>query len=136
MPAIGFQAVEVKGVVKDYGRQRALFGVSMTMRAGEGTVLLGDNGAGKSTLLGILSTLVRPTRGAVRYGGHTLEELEHESLRAQLGFLSHEVRCYGDLTARENLRFFGRLYGVGGQVDLEALVSAMIGRIGLDGAAD
>jgi heme exporter protein A len=69
----------------------------------------------------------------VRYGGHTLAELEPESLRAQLGFLSHEVRCYGDLSARENLRFFGRLHG---QRDLEPRVEAMLGRVGLAGAAD
>ncbi|MCS6911636.1 MAG: heme ABC exporter ATP-binding protein CcmA [Myxococcales bacterium] len=130
----GLDEVEAQGVVKDYGRQRALCGVSLRLAAGQSTVLLGDNGAGKSTLLGILATLVRPTRGRVLFGGHAAESLEPGALRAQIGLLSHEVRCYGDLSARENLRFFGRLYGL--RAALEERVASLIERVGLAAAAD
>jgi heme exporter protein A len=127
--------VEARGLVKDYGPHRALAGVSLKLRAGEATVLLGDNGAGKSTLLGILATLIRPTRGQVLFGGMRAEDIEATDLRAQLGVLAHEPRCYADLSARENLLFFGRLHGVG-QEALWAQVPALLARVGLQGAAD
>src|SRR5437879_11919159 len=66
---MSFDAVEAHGLTKVFGRQRALAGVDLTLRAGEATALLGPNGAGKSTLVGILATLVSPTAGSVRYGG-------------------------------------------------------------------
>ena len=106
------RTVEIRGLYKDYGRQRALADVSLTLRAGQITALLGDNGAGKSTLMGILATLVRPSRGEVRYDGQPAEACDPLRLRRELGVLSHEPRCYSDLTPRENLHFFGQLHGV------------------------
>jgi len=73
--------------------------------------VFGPNGAGKSTLLGVLSTLVRPTGGEVKYGGKRAEEMGDE-LRASLGMLGHDQFLYDDLTARENLEFFADLYSV------------------------
>src|SRR5262249_11631237 len=67
--AMTFDSVDARGLTKVYGRQRALAGVDLTLRAGETVALLGPNGAGKSTLVGILATLVSPTAGSVRYGG-------------------------------------------------------------------
>jgi heme exporter protein A len=75
------------------------------------TALLGPNGAGKSTLLGVLATLVRPSAGEVRYGRHTAAELG-DALRGRIGVLGHDLFLYAELTAYENLEFFGRLYGV------------------------
>ena len=89
-----FDAVEARGLTKVYGRQRALAGVDLTLRAGEATALLGPNGAGKSTLVGILATLVSPTAGTVRYGG---SEAGDDALRASIGVIAHESHCYGDL---------------------------------------
>jgi heme exporter protein A len=114
-----FDLVEVLDVSRHFGRRRALAHVSISCRAGEIVGILGANGAGKSTLLGILSTLVRPTSGEVRYGGR-LSRDAGDSLRARIGMLGHDLFLYGDLTARENLEFFGRLYGVN---DLDATVS-------------
>ncbi len=96
---------------RHFGRRRALAKTTLTFRAGQVTGLFGPNGAGKTTLLGILSTLVRPTSGEVRYGGATARALG-DPLRGRIGVLGHDLFLYGDLSARENLEFFGRLYGV------------------------
>jgi heme ABC exporter ATP-binding subunit CcmA len=106
-----FDRVEVADVSRLYGRRRALSHVTCTFRAGEIVGLFGPNGAGKSTLLGVLSTLIRPTGGEVRYGDRRARDLG-EALRARVGVLGHDLFLYGDLTARENLTFFGRLHGV------------------------
>ena len=106
-----FDHLTVSGVSRYYGRRRALREVSITIRAGEIVGLLGPNGAGKSTLLGLLATLIEPSAGSVRYGDRTAREAG-TALRAQLGFLSHDLQLYPELTARENLEFFARLYGL------------------------
>lgn len=106
-----FDRVEVADVSRLYGRRRALSHVTCTFRAGEIVGLFGPNGAGKSTLLGVLSTLIRPTGGEVRYGDRRARALG-DALRARVGVLGHDLFLYGDLTARENLTFFGRLHGV------------------------
>jgi len=106
-----FHDIEVRGVSRRYGRRRALVRANLTCRAGEVVGLFGPNGAGKSTLLGIVSTLMRPSEGEVRYGGRPAAEWG-EGLRARIGVLGHDLYLYGDLTARENLEFFGRLYAV------------------------
>jgi len=87
--------------------------------------LLGPNGAGKSTLLAILATLSAPTSGSVRYGDATARE-QGPAVRARLGALGHDLYLYPELTARENLDFFARLYRVrsaGARVE-EALATA------------
>jgi ABC-type multidrug transport system ATPase subunit len=98
-------------VARHFGRRRALAKTSLTFRAGEIAGLFGPNGAGKSTLLGVVSTLVRPTTGEVRYGASTARALG-DALRGRIGVLGHDLFLYGELTARENLLFFGRLYGL------------------------
>ena len=141
-----FRQVGARGVYQDFGRRRALAGVDVTLRAGEAAVLLGDNGAGKSTLLSVLATLLRPTRGRVLFDDHPAEALEPAALRAALGVLAHEPRCYADLSARENLRFFGRLYGLDSaqrsgapSIDGQPLIDraeALLDRLSLRDAAD
>ncbi len=125
-----FDAVEARGLTKVYGRQRALAGVDLTLRAGEATALLGPNGAGKSTLVGILATLVSPTAGSVAYGGS--EAGDEDALRGAIGVIAHESHCYGDLTGHENLVFFARLYGV---PEAPAVADAQLDRVGLRDAA-
>jgi heme exporter protein A len=115
---LDFDRVDITGVTRRYGRRRALVRANLTCRAGEIVGLFGPNGAGKSTLLGIVSTLTRPSEGEVRFGGRLAAELG-DGLRARIGVLGHDLYLYGDLTARENLTFFGRLYGL---VDLAARV--------------
>jgi heme exporter protein A len=107
-PSPSFDRIEARGLERVYGRQRALGGVDLTMRAGEAAALLGPNGAGKSTLVSILATLVTPSKGQVHYGGDEASE----EVRRQIGVIAHESLCYGDLNAIENVHFFARLYDV------------------------
>src|SRR5690606_16406698 len=92
----------------------------------------GPNGAGKSTLLGVLATLVRPSSGNVLYGERTAAEWG-DRLRGRLGVLGHDLFLYADLTARENLEFFGHLYGV---PDLTTRVAASLAAARLTERAD
>ncbi len=102
-------AVEVDGLVKQFGNRRALDGASFSLEQGAFLSIFGPNGAGKTTLLRILATLSRPTRGTVRLLGVDALE-EPERLRSQIGLISHKSMLYGDLTAYENLAFFSSLY--------------------------
>jgi heme ABC exporter ATP-binding subunit CcmA len=101
----------VAGVSRTYGRRRALSKVTLDAHAGRVLGLFGPNGAGKSTLLNILATLLRPSSGDVRYGDHRAADAG-DGLRGSIGVLGHDLFLYPDLTAAENLRFFGQLYGV------------------------
>lgn len=96
---------------RTFGRRRALSRVSIEARAGRVLGLFGPNGAGKSTLLNILATLLRPSSGEVRYGDHRVATAG-DALRGAIGVLGHDLFLYPELTAAENLRFFGQLYGV------------------------
>ncbi|MEO0321333.1 MAG: ABC transporter ATP-binding protein [Myxococcota bacterium] len=107
-----FDEVRGEGLVKLYGRTRALAGVDLTLRAGEVTVIEGPNGSGKSTLLALLSLEARPTRGSLRYGEREGQR-ERRRLRRHIGLLSHQPMLYPDLNAQENLAFFAGLLGVG-----------------------
>jgi ABC-type multidrug transport system ATPase subunit len=109
--SVDFNELSIRELSRNYGRRRALSRVSLDCRAGEVVGLLGPNGAGKSTLLSIVSTVTAPTSGEIRYGRRTAKEIG-SSLRASIGVLSHDLHLYPELTARENLTFFARLYGV------------------------
>jgi heme exporter protein A len=106
-----FDQVEAKGLVKTFGPTRALAGVDMMLRAGEVTVIEGPNGSGKSTLLGILSLLVRPTRGTIHFGNRDAFA-QADALRATIGVLAHAAMVYPDLTGIESLALSAALYGV------------------------
>ncbi len=122
-----FTRLTLKDVSRNFGRRRALARVSFACEAGEIVGLLGPNGAGKSTLLGILATLVAPSSGEVRYGEQTAHEAG-AALRRCIGLLAHDLHLYPELTAGENLEFFGRLYGVR---DARARVAGWLERAGL-----
>lgn len=109
--ACDFDVVSVEAVSRHYGRRRALARVSLACRAGTITGLFGPNGAGKSTLLGVLSTLQTPSSGRVMYGERDAPAWG-DPLRGRIGVLGHDLFLYADLTARENLIFFGELYGI------------------------
>ncbi len=104
-----FTRVAVTDVGRWFGRRKALVGVTFDGQAGDIIGLLGPNGAGKSTLLAILATLLTPSAGRVAYGSTTAQEAG-PALRARLGVLGHDLYLYPELTARENLTFFGKLY--------------------------
>jgi heme exporter protein A len=104
-------AVELHGVGRAYGERIALAGVTLSLAAGRTLAVLGANGAGKTTLLRILATLLRPHAGEVRVLGCALPG-EAWKARGRIGLLAHEPLLYRDLSARENLRFHGKLHGV------------------------
>jgi ABC-type multidrug transport system ATPase subunit len=109
--SVDFLDLSIRELSRNFGRRRALSRVSLDCRAGEIVGLLGPNGAGKSTLLSIVSTLAAPSSGSVLYGGRTAREIG-APVRSRIGVLSHDLHLYSELTAIENLIFFGRLYGV------------------------
>ncbi len=109
--SVDFLDLSIRELSRNFGRRRALSRVSLECRAGEIVGLLGPNGAGKSTLLSIVSTIAAPSSGDVLYGGRTAREIG-PPVRSRIGVLSHDLHLYSELTALENLVFFGRLYGV------------------------
>jgi ABC-type multidrug transport system ATPase subunit len=100
--------VTLTAVVKQFGRFAALRGVSAEFLPGRLYAILGDNGAGKTTLLRALAGLARPTRGSVSIlGTADLRSVCHE-----LGYMAHPSLLYDEMSGMENLRYFGRLYGI------------------------
>ena len=102
--------IEVVNLRKSYGSVTALDGLSLRLLAGELVALLGPNGAGKSTFVRCVSGRVVPDRGEVRLGGAPADATRRSRL---VGWVPQEIALYSDLNARENLRIFGQLYGLG-----------------------
>ncbi len=105
--------LRVDNVRKRFGRIVALDGVSFTIAPGELFGLLGPNGAGKTTLLSILAGLMTADAGKVTLDSHDVSPHGHQ-VRANIGLAPQDLALYPELTARENLQFFGRLYGIRG----------------------
>ncbi len=107
----GEPIIEVKDLVKRYGQLTAVDSITFEVPAGEIFGLLGPNGAGKTTTIAILSSLIRPTSGTARVAGI---DVVRSSLaaRSKLGVVPQEIALYPSLTARDNLLFWGRMYGV------------------------
>jgi heme ABC exporter ATP-binding subunit CcmA len=101
-------AVIVTNLVKQFGRFAALRGISAEFAPGQLYVIVGDNGAGKTTLLRTLAGLARPTRGTLSVLGTT----DLRSIRREIGYMAHPSLLYDELTGTENLRYFGKLYGI------------------------
>jgi heme exporter protein A len=108
---VDFERLAVLNVSRHFGRRKALSQITFTCDSGAIVGLLGPNGAGKSTLLSILATLLAPSTGSVEYGARTVAD-GGADLRARIGLLAHDLFLYPELTARENLTFFGQLYGL------------------------
>ena len=120
--------IQVRRLVKRFGMKSVLRGVDFSVQPGEFVALLGPNGAGKTTFLRVLASLSRPSLGEVRVAGFHLPD-QAAAVRARLGIVSHLPLLYGDLTAEENLRFYGRMYGI---EDLEARLSQVLTMVGLE----
>jgi heme exporter protein A len=102
--------VEAEGLVRAFGGRRAVDGVSLALQRGDCLALFGPNGAGKTTLLRLLAGLLAPSSGRCLVGGVALRE--GRAARAQVGLISHASMLYGALSARENLEFSARMYGL------------------------
>ncbi len=119
--------IEVKKLVKRFGMKIVLRGLDFHVEPGEFVALLGPNGAGKTTFLRILASLSRPNLGEVRISGYRLPNQSAE-VRQRLGVVSHMPLLYPDLSAEENLQFYGRMYNVS---QLDARVTEVLNLVGL-----
>jgi ABC-2 type transport system ATP-binding protein len=125
--------LEVSELRKSYGTVQALAGVSFRVEAGEVFGLLGPNGAGKTTLLSILSCLLAADAGEVRLDGKPIR-ISDRDIRRRIGIVPQELALYEGLTARENLHFFGELYGLK-QKALRDRVERLLAAVGLEARA-
>jgi ABC-2 type transport system ATP-binding protein len=122
-------------LVKRYGERTVVDDVGFTIAAGETYGLLGPNGAGKTTTISMLCGLLRRDAGSVSVVGHDLDA-EPRAVQGAIGYVPQDLAIYPDLSPVENLRFFGRLHGLGGR-KLAARVDEVLETIGLiDRATD
>jgi heme exporter protein A len=119
--------IEVRNLIKRFGLKPVLRGLDFQVKEGEFVALLGPNGAGKTTFLRILASLSRQTLGEVSIAGYRLPS-QAAAVRRRLGVVSHLPLLYGDLTAEENLRFYGKMYGV---ENLDRRSNAVLEMVGL-----
>src|SRR5690349_13905865 len=122
-------AIEVQELHKSFGENHAVQGVSFGVAQGEIFSLLGPNGAGKTTTISMLSCLLRPDAGDALVMGHSIRT-EDMGVKSVLGVVPQEIALYEDLTARENLTFWGKMYGLRGSA-LKARVDEVLDVIGL-----
>ncbi|WP_117149397.1 ABC transporter ATP-binding protein [Paraliobacillus zengyii] len=122
--------LETEMLQKKFKDKVAVDGVNLYMEKGESIGLLGPNGAGKSTTISMISSLIKPTAGDVRLHGESV--VKNPSLiRTVLGVVPQEIALYEELTAYENLKFFGRIYSLRGK-KLEEAIQYVLGIVGLN----
>jgi ABC-2 type transport system ATP-binding protein len=121
--------LEVQNLVKQYGDFTAVKGISFDIKEGEIFSLLGPNGAGKTTTISMLSTLYVPTSGDATIGGHSITK-DPMAVKQVIGVVPQDIALYEDLTARENLIFWGQMYGLSGKA-LNSRVDEVLEQIGL-----
>ena len=121
--------VEVKNLVRKFGDNTAVADISFTIEEGEVFSLLGPNGAGKTTTISMLSCLLAPTAGDATVGGYSVTS-QPLQVKNVIGVVPQEIALYDDLTALENLMFWGRMYGMGGAT-LKQRVTEVLEQVGL-----
>ncbi len=121
--------LDVQNLVKKYGDFAAVKGVTFDIKEGEVFSLLGPNGAGKTTTISLLSTLYAPSSGDAIIGGHSITK-EPMAVKQVIGVVPQELALYEDLTARENLIFWGQMYGLSGR-SLTNRIAEVLEQIGL-----
>lgn len=107
--------IEIKDLTKKFGEMVAVNNVSLDINEGEVYGLLGPNGAGKSTLISMITTLLVPESGDIKMNGYDLKKQQIQAKKL-LGLVPQEIALYPTLTAKENLLFWGRMYGLGGKL--------------------
>jgi heme exporter protein A len=117
--------VEGVGLGRRFASLRAVSDLDLEVHSGESLTIFGPNGAGKTTLVKLLAAVLRPTEGTLRLFG---EEHPPPALRRRIGLVSHGSFLYGDLSAAENLRFYGQLYGI---AEAESRIDEMLAEVGL-----
>jgi ABC-type multidrug transport system ATPase subunit len=119
--------LEAHGLVREYGPVRAVDGIDLVAAEGDFITVFGPNGAGKSSLLGMLGGSLRPSQGEVTICGEAAD-FTSVDWRRRVGALSHRGFLYADLTAVENLRFYGKLFGLR---DLDDRIPGRLADVGL-----
>jgi heme ABC exporter ATP-binding subunit CcmA len=119
--------IETEDLVKGFGRKKVIDGVNLKIEKGDFLAIFGPNGAGKTTLIKLLSTLFRPSSGRITIDGLDTKKKAAE-VRQRIGVLTHSSFLYDELSAKENLRFYMRMYNV--QVEDER-VKGLLGRVKL-----
>jgi len=122
-PRTGPPLLEVAGLSRSFGPRRAVADVSFSLRAGECLALFGPNGAGKTTLLRVLAGLLKPSAGSARLSGIALPG--GAAARSRIGLVSHHTMLYDALSARENVSFAARLYGIRDAARVDAALERM-----------
>ncbi len=122
-------AIETRDLHKNFGDVHAVKGVSLNAQSGEILSLLGPNGAGKSTTISMLACLLEPTQGDALVMGHSIRR-EPMAVKTAIGVVPQDIALYEDLSARANLRFWGKMYGLRG-ASLDQRVDQVLEVIGL-----
>ncbi len=119
--------IHVHDITKNFGSMTVLDGVNFSVKGGEFLTIVGPNGAGKTTLIKIMATLVNATAGTVEIGGFNVKK-SPEKVRGIIGVISHNTYLYNELTAGENLKFFGKMYAI---PEIDRRVDEVLGETGL-----
>jgi heme exporter protein A len=128
LPPDSESLLELKGVKKSFGLKPVLRKVDLVLHHSQRLALLGANGAGKTTLLRLLACLMQPDKGTIALAGLDSRQ-DAQQFRQLVGLVTHDPFLYEELTALENLLFFGRLYGV---PDVRARAHELLRRVGLE----
>ncbi len=128
----GRALIDIQGLIKAYDILPVLRQLNLSVERGEFIALLGPNGSGKSTLLRLLAGLSSLTGGVIRVGGWQIPQ-EAAAVRSQIGMVSHQSLLYDNLTARENLRFFGQLYNLH---EIDTRINTLLEQVGLHRRGD
>jgi heme exporter protein A len=121
--------VEARGLNKKFGYKTALRNIDLFLQEGDSLALFGPNGAGKSTLIQVLCSLMQPTSGSVSVAGYDARD-DREALHQIIGLIAHQTFLYPHLTAYENLKFYGAMYGV---ARLDVRIKDVLDLVGLSG---
>lgn len=119
--------IHVHDITKNFGSMTVLDNVNFSVKGGEFLTIVGPNGAGKTTLIKIMATLVNATGGTVEIGGFNVKKYP-EKVRGVIGVISHNTYLYNELTAGENLKFFGKMYAI---PEIDRRVDEVLGETGL-----
>lgn len=120
--------IAVTGLTKTFGNLYALRNLSFSLNKGEFLTIFGPNGAGKTTLIRILSTITKASSGEIKIADLSFED-DSEKIRRQIGVIAHQTFLYENLTAEENLRFYGKLYDV---KNLSRKIETILSEVGLE----
>jgi ABC-type multidrug transport system ATPase subunit len=122
--------IEISNLVKKFGRKRVIDELELEVKDGDFLTIFGPNGSGKTTLIKLISTLLKPSSGTMMVNGHDSGE-DGIEIRKSLGLVSHETYLYEELTAKENLKFYMKLYGIPFTKEKDRELDRMLRRVGL-----